>query len=232
MRLRTSSRGFTLIELLVVIAIIGILVALLLVAVQASRASARLMTCQSNMRQWTLAMQNYAQAHQGYLPRRGSGVMVTTSFTRPNDWFNALPPYMENDSLMNQLNVNQPPHAGDGSVWMCPEMQDPGQPAYFAYGMNMWLSTQQAVNPDHIDKVGPHICMVFLAEGSGLYCSLLPSTKAYSPVARHQDTVNLAFLDGHVTAFHSQYVGCGVGIPDRPNICWIVPGSTWSGPTN
>src|SRR5947209_9112171 len=98
--------GFTLIELLVVIAIIGVLIGLLLPAVQKVREAANRMVCQNNMKQIALACANYESA-TGQLPYGRNKVT----------WTGPLPlllPYLEQDNIYNQFDsavfqINPPP---------------------------------------------------------------------------------------------------------------------------
>jgi prepilin-type N-terminal cleavage/methylation domain-containing protein len=89
------SRAFTLVELLVVIAIIGILIALLLPAIQAARETARRMQCTNNLKQLALAMHNYHDARKKF----PSGIIRGTSWA----WGSQILPFLEQPNLSKQL---------------------------------------------------------------------------------------------------------------------------------
>src|ERR1700751_1250727 len=91
---RESCSAFTLVELLVVIALIVILAAFLLPALARTKAKSCATQCAANLRQWGLVFEMYADDNDAFLPRRGQGVQVLAEIDRPEDWFNALPPYV------------------------------------------------------------------------------------------------------------------------------------------
>lgn len=155
-----NRRGFTLIELLVVIGIIGVLVGLLLPAVQAAREAARRMSCGNNFKQVGLAIHNYHSAYK-QLPRHHGGTW--TDGNAPVDMNNrlslsmfvALTPFIEQQGLWDQIcrplsrrvdgTTQSPPYPAMGPAphidqyipWLtevptlrCPSDPGIGQPAF------------------------------------------------------------------------------------------------------
>ena len=101
MQLASSRRAFTLVELLVVIAIIGILIALLLPAVQAAREAARRNQCMNNVKQVALAVANYANTVKRFPPyncgtANGNGHEIS--------WRMLVTPQMEQMQVYNLMN--------------------------------------------------------------------------------------------------------------------------------
>jgi len=107
-------RGFTLVELLVVIAIIGILVALLLPAVQAAREAARRMDCTNRLKQLSLALHNYAGAHgkfpAGYYskhPTTSSTWCSTGGTNHLAPWTVMILPFMEEQARYDEFDYSK-----------------------------------------------------------------------------------------------------------------------------
>jgi prepilin-type N-terminal cleavage/methylation domain-containing protein len=108
---RRRQRGVTLIELLVVISIIGLLMALLLPAVQVARETARRMSCSNNLRQIGVALHSYESSHKVFPPsstsdvEQGGWILV---FHDPHlhSWLSLILPQVEDESLSSEIDYN------------------------------------------------------------------------------------------------------------------------------
>ncbi|MDD3585934.1 MAG: DUF1559 domain-containing protein [Thermoguttaceae bacterium] len=175
-----KKKGFTLVELLVVIAIIGILIALLLPAVQAAREAARRMQCTNNLKQITLGMHGYHDVYDVF--PKGSVACSTPQnsgrgYLGIHNWRSTILPFMEQGPLYDQLDfssttgdfqshvigsasgTNKALHNTVISAYHCPS--NPIEPLSSLEG-------HVQIYPDHINNQGPAMLIDYVGI-SGAY---------------------------------------------------------------
>ena len=156
------------------------------------------------------------------MPRRGQGVQPVTQLDRPEDWFNALPPFLGQPGYGELLKTGRRPREGERSIFIRPGAKDPGGAVFLSYGMNMNLSPWNLSAPTRLVQIERPSVTVFLAESPGTYASTYGSTRPFGCMAPHAGRGNILFLDGHVAAFDADYLGVGKGDPEREDVRWLT----------
>ena len=185
--------GFTLVELLVVIAVIGLLVALLLPAVQAARQSARRVECKNNLRQVGLAFEQYFQVNGG--PKAKFPVVAV----RPGS------PVLNPDGLPGLHDILKPFAESDALMWRCPNDIGPIEElgvvinsgyfdvdglSYFYPSASLSKKTRQKVLSESDDRGGAGSKTVLI----------VTDQEAFHGTEGQSGSTNYLYLDGHVDA--------------------------------
>ncbi len=154
--------AFTLIELLVVISIIALLIGILLPVLGTARKTARMAQCQSNERQWGIAVNAYLVDNRDYLPREGvSDPLGNTTGELDVQWYNALPPYVNAEPYVevfqNGISAEEVGY-GNNNIFFCPTLINQNEKVFpsepdeaFHYAMNAAMNgtgTYDDINGD------------------------------------------------------------------------------------
>ena len=232
-RTPSSRKGFTLIELLVVIAIIAILAAILFPAFAKARESARRASCGSNLKQIGLGLMQYVQEYDEKMPmlEAGTGQWWADSDANDYKWMDAIQPYLKSTELFNCPSQSTYTRSDEGPYvprtgakwgsyvgnktfewwdktpfsqgWQTTSMSSIEEPSttffcgdgdgnyklHWQDGSDKPTSVNTSVTPNMLGKIDPNA-----------------PTWWGNLVARHLDTANVLWCDGHVKAVRLDYL--------------------------
>ena len=209
-------RGFTLIELLVVIAIIAILAAILFPVFARAREKARQTSCLSNIKQLTLGALMYVSDYDdiffGHIQGRRDAPYGASGPPGYIRWPDQIYPYVKNEQL-----------------YTCPSnpvatFVANTRDAYFGYGLNYWLTFYYYyVGLANITRPAETIWFAdcdFYNVYPSYYMYLYPTNTTYGQNGiarlqlRHNDGVNIGFVDGHAKWMHRTEIEGDIGGPN------------------
>ena len=229
-----SRYGFTLVELLVVIAIIGILIGMLLPAVQAVRSTARRITCANKIKQLGLAIHNYESANMTFpVSQVGPGMSDGAGGYQAGyySWLVPLLPFIEQENVYNQfdLNVNN----GDGSDFTISESHPNAIaaatsldvllcPSDEASDDNTYMGTSNPGSSNYAGNIGwPSKTSGFAGERSSEhYSGVIPLENPSRNVAWHQSKLGFGDIsDGtsNTSMVSERLIQTGTSVSDVRN---------------